>query len=427
MKLQPKEPVLVPLHIPIQRFVMAWCLACLCAALASTAGCGDRGGRAGKAAAGDGDPALPLQTFARQWATDLAFRGDALEALHVRDDAVYAYTGGGRVVSLARDSGSIQFSRPIKGGRTALYPPVVFDEKIDLYTARDRTTAIPVVFPTATTLEMYEKGTGRYLTTAELGFTLRSDAVGKAGLLYVGGAYRGGSRAAALDIRQPYVPVQWELMTPGGAISAAPALVEDAVYFGGEDGSVYAVSAAGRQSIWPTPGGVFRTGGPIVGDLAADRDNVYVASTDNKLYALNRNNGKLRWHYFGSGALRTGPAVTSDTVYQFVPGTGLVALDKAAGDFIRKPRWVAPDATQFLAQDDRNAYVRTKNRRIVARDKQTGEVRFTSQHDDLRVFGTNLKEDGIIYAGTRRGRVIAVRPVLKPGTVGEIVMVETDE
>lgn len=421
MKLQPKEPVLVPLAMPIQRLMMAWCLVCSCAALACTAGCGDRGARAGKAAE-KGDPVLPLQTFTRQWATNLALRGDALEALHIRDDAVYAYTGRGRVLSLARDTGSIQFSRPIPGGRTVLHPPVVFDEKIDLYTARDRTTAIPVVFPTATTLELYEKGTGRYLTTAKLGFTLRSTAVGKAGLLYVGGAYRGGSRAAALDIRQPYVPVQWELMTPGGAISAAPALVDDAVYFGGEDGLVYAVSAASRRPIWPTPGGTFQTGGPIVGDLAADDDNIYVASTDTKLYALNRNNGKLRWQYFGSGALRTGPVATSDTVYQFVPGTGLVAIDKANGDFIRKPRWVAADARQFLAQDDRNAYVRTADHRIAARDKQTGEVRFTSKSDELRVFGTSLKEDGVVYAATRRGRVIAVRPVLKPGSVGEVVM-----
>ena len=89
---------------------------------------------------------------------------------------------------------------------------------------------------------------------------------------------------------------------------------------------------------------------------------------------------------------------------------------------------MAEDATQLLAQDDRNAYVRTKGNHIVARDKKTGEVRFTSQRRDLTVFATNLvKEDGMIYAGTKTGRVIAIRPVLKPGTVGEVVMVGSDE
>jgi outer membrane protein assembly factor BamB len=217
-------------------------------------------------------------------------------------------------------------------------------------------------------------------------------------------------------------------MTPEGAVSAAPALWEDAVYFASEGGDVYAVTAASRDSIWPLPGGVFKTGGPIVADLAVDADALYVASTDNKLYALNRNNGTIRWQYFASSALRASPTATSDTVYQFVPGTGLVAIDKSSGDYNRKPRWVAQDATQFLAQDERNAYVRRKDNRIEARDRKTGEVRFVSQRRDLAVFGTtSVKEDGMIYAGTSAGRVIAIRPVLKPGTVGEVVLVGSDE
>ena len=368
---------------------------------------------------------LALQSFARQWATDLDLKGDSLKALHVRDDTIYAYTASGRAVALTRESGSVQFSRPIKGGATLLHPPVVMNERLTIRTPKEDIVVTPVVFPTATTLEVHEKGTGRFITSSDLKFTIRADAVGRGGILYLGGAYRGSSRAAAIDIREPYVPVRWELMTPNGAVSATPALWEDAVYFGGEDGNVYAVSAASRESIWPLPGGVFKTGGPITAALSADADSVYVASNDNRLYALNRNNGKLRWQYFGTDALRTGPNVTSDTVYQFSPGTGVVAIDKATGDFNRKPRWVAGDATMFLAADDRNAYVRTRDNHIVARDKKTGEVKFTSKRNDLTVFGTNLvKEDGIIYAGTKRGRVIAVRPVLKPGMVGEVVMLE---
>ena len=394
-----------------------------CAALALVGGCAGRNKKA--QAKGTSDEGLPLQVFARQWATDLALSGDTLSGVHVRDDTIYAYTRGGRVVSLARDTGAVQFSRPIKGGSTKLHPPVVFNEKMTLPTDRETTVGVPVVFPTATTLEVLEKGTGRFIRSSDLKFSIRSDVIGHAGMIYLGAAHRGSSRAAAVDIREPYVPIRWELMTPGAAVSAAPAMWEDAVYFGGEDGSVYAVTTGARESIWPLPGGVFKTGGAITGNLAADAENVYVASTDNKLYALNRNNGKLRWQYFGSSSMRTGPFVTSDTVYQFVPGTGLVALDKAAGEFIRKPRWIAQDATQLLAQDARNTYVRTRDNRIAALDRKTGERRFTSQRRDLAIFGTNLvKEDGIIYAGTKKGRVIAIRPVLKPGSVGEVVSLE---
>jgi outer membrane protein assembly factor BamB len=408
----------------LRSLFLALAAAAWCAGLVSAGGC-RKDKPAQKAAP---DESLPLQTFARQWATDLKLRGDALEGLHVRDDQVYGYTEDGRVIALARDSGAIQFSRPIKGGRTLLHPPVVLNEKVELRGDQGPTAAVPVVIPTATTLEVLDKTTGRFLRSVDLNFTVRSEAVGRGPILYMGGAYRGSSRAAAIDIRQPYVPVVWELMTPGGAVSAAPALQEDTVFFGGEDGSVYAVTTAGREPIWPTPGGVFRTGGPIVGDLASDEQNVYVASTDNKLYALNRNNGKIRWQYFGASSLRTGPSVTSDTVYQYVAGDGLVALDKATGEYNRKPRWAAKDARQFLAQDGSNAYVRMRDNRIAALDKKTGEVRFTSGRRDLAVFCTNvLKEDGMIYAATKRGRIIAIRPVLKPGSVGEVVMLGSGE
>jgi outer membrane protein assembly factor BamB len=170
---------------------------------------------------------------------------------------------------------------------------------------------------------------------------------------------------------------------------------------------------------------VFKTGSAIVADLAVDEQTLYVASTDTKLYALNRNNGRIQWTYHGGAPLRTSPAVTTDMVYQYVRGRGVVAIDKRAGKFNREPLWVAGDATQFLAQDETNAYVRRRDNAIVARDKKTGEVKFTSQRRDLDVFGTNtMSNDGVVYASTREGRVIAVRPILRAGVIGEVVQLD---
>jgi len=174
-------------------------------------------------------------------------------------------------------------------------------------------------------------------------------------------------------------------------------------------------------------GSAFKTGGSVVADLAADDDTLYVASTDSKLYALNRLNGRIRWQYYATAPLREGAVVTSDMVYQYDRGAGLAALSKASGDFNRRPLWVAEDCTRLLAQDDRNAYLRRRDGAIVARDKKTGEVRFTSRQK-FNVFATNtLKEDGMIYAATKGGRILAIRPILKPGMVGEVVRLETQE
>jgi outer membrane protein assembly factor BamB len=404
---------------------------CACAALVLLAGgCGGK-----KRPAAEKAEPLPLQSFARQWATDLQLKRDTLTSLHVREGAIFAYTRQGRVAALGRDTGSIQYWVTVQGGTNKLHPPIVMDQRLSFkraisapkYKEAERweiIEAVPVVFPAVTTLEVYDRTRGTYVSSVDLKAAIRSDAVGANGTVYLGGAYKGGSRGAALDITQPYVAVRWEVMFPEGSISAAPALHGDTVYFAGENGSVIAVSAADRRPIWPLRGGAFQTGGPVVADLGVDDENLYVSSTDTKLYALNNKNGKIRWQYHAGAALRSSPAVTSDTVYQFVAGVGLAALAKGQGAFDRRPSWVAEDCTQFLAQDERNAYLRRRDGAVVARDKRTGELKFASRRRN-EVFATNTsKEDGVVYAATKQGRVIAIKPVLKPGVVGEVVRMD---
>ena len=405
---------------------------CACAALLVLAG----GCQKAKPPAPKAAEPLPLQSFARQWATNLELKNDAITSVHVREGAIFAYTKQGRVAALGRDTGAIQYWVTVKGGRTMLHPPIVMNQRLafkrSISSARFKEAerwevieAVPVVFPSVTTLEIYDRTNGQFVTSVDMKSAIRSDAVGDNGVIYLGGAYKGGARGAALDITQPYVAVKWEVMFPEGSISAAPALRGDSVYFAGENGSVIAVAAGDRRALWPLRGGAFQTGAANVADLAADDEAVYVASTDTKLYALNSGNGRIRWQFFAGSALRSGPAVTSDTVYQFVPGTGLAALSKATGLFDRRPIWVAEDCTQFLAQDDRNAYLRRRDGAVVARDKKTGELKFTSRRRNNEVFATNTsKEDGVVYAATKKGRIIAIKPILKPGVVGEIVRME---
>jgi len=105
----------------------------------------------------------------------------------------------------------------------------------------------------------------------------------------------------------------------------------------------------------------------------------------------------------------------------------VAALPKGQGAFDRQPTWVAEDCTQFLAQDERNAYLRRKDGAVVARDKKTGQLKFASNRRN-DVFATNVsKEDGVVYAATKQGRILAIKPVLKPGVVGEVVRMEEQE
>jgi hypothetical protein len=81
------------------------------------------------------------------------------------------------------------------------------------------------------------------------------------------------------------------------------------------------------------------------------------------------------------------------------------------------------EATRFLAEDDQYAFLLGKGNSVVAVDKKTGEVKFTSRRSDLVAFAQNTT-DGVIFATTKAGRVIAAVAVKHHGEVGELVWAE---
>ena len=59
--------------------------------------------------------------------------------------------------------------------------------------------------------------------------------------------------------------------------------------------------------------------------------------------------------------------------------------------------------------------------RIMAVDKQTGQALFLSGRHPLSVFTTNTK-DSTIYGASKDGKLWSIRPVLREGEVGTVVM-----
>jgi outer membrane protein assembly factor BamB len=372
----------------------------------------------------------PLQnpSFTRQWATTLRGGGnDSVTAVHVSDQFVFAYRQGGTSSVMDRATGRLLHVDYPKEGSERIHPPVVMKDRI--------------IYPTTSYLEVYDFD-GRYIPHATkptdeldkpfsqtLGFPIRSDAVGAGKQLFFGADFPGSGRAVAIDMTRPYVPEFWTLMTPGSSVSAAPALLKDVVYVASDNGKIAAVATDSREPIWPLEGATFSAYGGVVANLAADTTGVYIASLDTKLYCLQRASGKVRWQYFAGVPLKEGPILTKDMVYQMVPGQGLAAIDKnpPAGSKNsgnnRDARWTAGDAVAFASEDDHYTYVRTPGNQIAAIDKKTGQQRFVSHRNDLVAFAVNTKGDGIIYVATAGARIMAVRPVLQPGAVGELVLV----
>ncbi|MEW5759566.1 MAG: PQQ-binding-like beta-propeller repeat protein [Candidatus Thermoplasmatota archaeon] len=104
----------------------------------------------------------------------------------------------------------------------------------------------------------------------------------------------------------------WEYKT-GGAINTAPAVTHDKVFFGSDDGNVYALNRFTGEKIW-----VYYTGVPTVptapvrSSPAVHGDYVYVGNDAGKFFILDVKTGNVKQTLTGFGAIKSSPAISSD-------------------------------------------------------------------------------------------------------------------
>jgi outer membrane protein assembly factor BamB len=308
-----------------------------------------------------------------------------------------------------------------------------------------------IVYATADAIQIYDMH-GNLARTVPLGYTLTSGVAGDKDMLFVAEAYPDGGRLAALDLNllggttyDPSIhtinaiPKRWEYLVPGAGIVSTPVLLNDAVYVAAENGTIAALATSDREPLWPTDNGVFQCYGSVLADLVVDEYGVYAASYGGMLYCLNPNNGKVRWQYFAPSPLTTDPSATKDLVFEFVPGAGVVAIDKTAASTVdrtkrptydRTPRWTAGDCTQFLAEDNKYVYLLRKDHHICACDKDTGKEVFVSKRSDFIAAASNNNygalvgspADSSVYATLSNGTILSINAVTLPGIIGQVVL-----
>jgi outer membrane protein assembly factor BamB len=355
---------------------------------------------------------LGEDNFRQLWMDVLPLdKGDTVNHLYVEQDLVFAVTPNNVVYTLGKPTGVLEYFRYVNGGGRQIGTPVVLPRHI--------------VYVGQSNLEIYKRAGGEYEKTIPLDFTISSDAVGEENDLYLG-ADLGGGQLADIDISRDYHNIVWRVLM-FGAVVGAPAYYDNVIFVGSGDGGVRAVNPD-RTGLWPLDGDRYDTGGEILGDVKADDDGVYAASHSGRLVCLNRNNGKLKWQYLAPQPLGAGPVVTRTSVYQYVPDVGLVAIDKSklipvdtAGErkveeVNRTPRWICPQAVQFVSEDRLFTYVRTADNQLWAVDRDSGQVRYRGQAH-FTALATNTV-DSTIYAVNDDGAVYAIKPELQPGNPG---------
>jgi outer membrane protein assembly factor BamB len=133
-------------------------------------------------------------------------------------------------------------------------------------------------------------------STPTLGFVISSPAIGSNGTIYIGSF---DSKLYALDPGNGRP--KWTFGT-NDHIYSSPALGHDAhgntdaIYIASTDGSVYAITPAGKL-LWAYDTGEPIRSSPVLGPARSRRRILYVGSSDGSLYALDAATGRRRWSF----------------------------------------------------------------------------------------------------------------------------------
>jgi outer membrane protein assembly factor BamB len=195
-------------------------------------------------------------------------------------------------------------------------------------------------------------------------------------------------------------------------------VVDDTLYVGCTDHSVYALDAETGDERWS-----YATDNRVEATPAVADDTVYVGSYDMHVYAVGAETGDERWARELGGLVRGSPTVADDTVYvgvgchnlacapfaeeAGVRGVGWIyALDAASGE----TRWrydVGNEVVSTPATDGETVYVGASDETLYALDATTGEPRWTYGVGDM-VWSSPALAFGTVYFADWDGLVHAV-------------------
>lgn len=170
--------------------------------------------------------------------------------------------------------------------------------------------------------------------------------------------------------------VKWKFAT-GNRVISSPVISGKALYFGGDDGNVYAVDSETGRQIWKT-----KTRGPVPATPAVVNGTLYVGSYDGNFYALNADTGALKWKFATGGERR----------FEAKGLHGMQPKNQTIADpfdiFLSSP--VVVDGAVYFGSGDGNVY---------ALDANSGELRWKFKTGDV-VHASPAFADGVVFVGS---------------------------
>ena len=170
--------------------------------------------------------------------------------------------------------------------------------------------------------------------------------------------------------------VKWKFPT-GNRIVSSPVIQGKTIYFGSDDGNIYALDAESGRQMWK-----FVTKGAVSSTPAVANGVVYATSYDGRLYALNSETGATKWKFTTEGERR----------FEAKGLHGMQPRNQTIADpfdiYLSSP--VVAQNTVYFGSGDGNLY---------AVDAVSGELKWKFKTGDV-VHASPAYSDGLIYFGS---------------------------
>lgn len=200
-----------------------------------------------------------------------------------------------------------------------------------------------------------------------------------------------------------------------GAYVADGVYKDNALYIGGYN-KFEKWDAKTRKLIWRYEAiNNYCQAAPVV-----DGNDVIFGAWDTYLYCLDTKTGQLKWKWNNGksrnqlGPGNVVPVVTRERIYIVAPDRYMTAIDRKTGKTIWRNNEHKYRESLGCSEDGTRVYAKTMDGELVAVDATTGEfkklwvvdLKLGYEHAPCIV----AEKDGIVYAGSRRGLVVAVNP-----------------
>jgi outer membrane protein assembly factor BamB/predicted MPP superfamily phosphohydrolase len=201
---------------------------------------------------------------------------------------------------------------------------------------------------------------------------------------------------------------KWSYQTVA-AIYSSPAVKNGKIVFASADSNVYCLTDKGKL-LWK-----YKAGGAVLGSPLINGDTVFIGGSDHHFRAIGLNNGKQLWDFNGlAGPVMSTPILNNGMIVFGAWDTYLYALRSSTGELVWK--WTngstvtnySPAACIPVAHDG-IIYVVAPDRFLTAIDASSGKTVWRTNEATVRE-SIGMAEDGsVIYGKTMNDSVVAFK------------------